>query len=110
MIAELSFGYNVDGSGDPSLMIVPPVEQYVTQVDFMYIDEQNAREQYATILTLAQDFNPLYFIMDSQPILSDSQPILSEWSMIFSDSISEVVVSFSIIKWITYYTVHWKHR
>ena len=84
MIAELSFGYNVDGSGDPSLMIVPPVEQYVTQADFMYIDEQNFREQYATILTLAQDFNPLHFIMDSQPILS-------EWSMILSDSISEVV-------------------
>ena len=84
MIAELSFGYNVDGNGDPSLMIVPPVEQYVTQADFMYIDEQNFNEQYATVLTLAQDFNPLHYIMDKQPILS-------QWSMIFSDRLSEVV-------------------
>ena len=63
-VSQLSFGYETDGNGDPALTVVPSVEQYISEVDFVRFDHHS--KQFITMVALAEKFNPQDVLMDSE--------------------------------------------
>ena len=82
MVVQLSQGNEADGRGDPSMVLVAPMEQYVNRVSFSVLDGHLFSNSYITITTTStKHFNPADILLDGQPVKGD-------WSIIISKDVN----------------------
>lgn len=82
IVAEMSQGLQTDGMGDPAMMIIPPVERYANKISFLPLtmtESFNFADNFITIITTPEHFNP-------NNILLDDQPIAADWSMVLNQA------------------------
>ena len=85
LVAQFALGQDVDKLGDPALMIVPPLEQYVDQVTFESLPiDFSFPKQYITIISQSKHFNPTL-------VQLDGNLIHCEWSLIYNANFSEIL-------------------
>ena len=86
LVAQFALGQDVDGLGDPALMIVPPLEQYVDQVTFESLPiDFSFPKQYITIISPSNHFSPTLVQLDGNLIHCKCM-----WSLIYSANYSEI--------------------
>ena len=78
IVAQFSLGEDTDRRGDPTLSIVPPIEQYVHQISFKSLaPDKQLTQQYMNIIVPSDCFHHTY-------IKLDGKSILCEWSLVYS--------------------------
>ena len=80
LLAQLSPGSDVDGTGDPTISLVPSNEQHVNKLAFVTLPEE-FQNQFVSIAVQTQHF-------DVHKIFLDGEPLNSTWSVIRGSSVS----------------------
>ena len=78
LVVQLSQGSGLDGIGDPMMMLLSPVEQYVNTVSFSPLSTSDFATSYVAISTTAEHFN-------AADILLNGQPVEADWSLVISN-------------------------
>jgi hypothetical protein len=86
LVAQFTLGQETDGLGDPSLMIIPPVEQYVQQTSFTILPTNlTFPNQFLTIIAISTaEFEPALVYLDDEHVQC-------EWSMIYNFNFSNIL-------------------
>lgn len=78
-LTQLSFDGTVDGSGDPAVAIISPVDQYVNQIHFFALASSYFPLSYISVTVLEEHYNP-----DS--IQLDGNTLNCSWHKIYNVS------------------------
>ena len=89
LVMQFSLGYNVDEIGDPSMMMIVPVEQYLTKYSFTAFSQFSTN--YITIYTNSENYDPQNIFVDGKSLENSS------WTTVYCSSSNE------ICGYITYY-------
>ena len=82
LIAQLSQGGSLDGIGDPAMLLVSPIEQYVNKVSLLALNKNLFSHSYITITTSGNHFGPSNVLLDGKPVIGDWNIVISEESFI----------------------------
>ena len=75
LVVQLSQGSGLDGIGDPTMILLAPVEQYVNELSFSPLSTSDFATSYINIATTAEYFNAANILLNGQPVEAD-------WSMV----------------------------
>ena len=79
LVVQLSQGYELDGVGDPSMMPIAPITQYVSEASFISLSRDDFPNSFISITTTPDYFHP-------NNILLNGHPVKASWSAIFSSN------------------------
>lgn len=71
-LSELSFGGTIDERGDPSILIISPLDQYINSIDFVSLPINDFKTNYISVTVAADHYQP-------ESILLDGESISCEW-------------------------------
>lgn len=85
IVAQFSVGKDIDGLGDPTLMIVPPLEQYVKRATFqIFLPQKEFPMQYMNVIVPSESFKHTSVRLDGKQIQSD-------WSVVYAVNSTDVL-------------------
>lgn len=82
LVVQLSQGFQTDGIGDPAMILVSPVEQYVNKVSVLALNSDLFSNSYITITTTPKHFNPANILLDGEPVVGDWSIVITEESYV----------------------------
>ena len=82
LVMQFSLGYAVDNAGDPSMMMIVPVEQYLTKYSFTAFPQFSTN--YITIYTNSDNFDPQNILVDGNSLEN------STWTTVYCSSSNEI--------------------
>ena len=82
LVAQLSQGGTLDGIGDPAMLLISPIEQYVNRVSLLALNADLFSHSYITITTSGDHFGPANVLLDGMPVIGDWNIVISQQSYI----------------------------
>ena len=82
LVMQFSLGYGFDNAGDPSMMMIVPVEQYLNKYSFTAFSQFSIN--YITIYTNSENFDPQNIFVDGNSLEN------STWTTIYCSITDEI--------------------
>ena len=77
LVVQLGQGFELDRTGDPSMMFVSPVEQYINSVSLLPLSTDDFSANFITITAFPEHFSPANILLDGQPVKADWTVVIS---------------------------------
>lgn len=78
LVVQLGQGFELDKIGDPFMILVSPVGQYVNNASFLPLSINEFPDNFITIITPSEHFSPANILLDGQQVMAD-------WTVVFSN-------------------------